>query len=64
VKQDRGEEDKQTSMSMNPVSKVAVRRGEDVKCRHFLGYLKKRPKDMQIPDECLTCDKMIQCLLK
>jgi tRNA(Ile2) C34 agmatinyltransferase TiaS len=35
----------------------------NVKCRHFLGYLKKRPKDVPTPDECLTCDKMIECLL-
>jgi hypothetical protein len=34
----------------------------DVKCQHFLGYLKKRPKDMPIPDGCLTCSKMVECL--
>ena len=31
-------------------------------CSHGFGYLKKRPKGTQIPDECLTCQKMIQCL--
>lgn len=32
------------------------------KCQHFLGYLKKRPKDASIPDHCLTCPKMVECL--
>lgn len=40
--------------------------GERVKaggeCPHFFGFLKKRPKNMPIPDECLTCNRMIECL--
>lgn len=36
---------------------------EITECEHFLGYLKKRPKNTPIPDGCLTCDKMIECLL-
>jgi len=35
---------------------------EDISCGHELGYLKKRPKGMPIPEECLVCDKMIECL--
>ncbi|MEM0095139.1 MAG: hypothetical protein QXZ51_03120 [Candidatus Bathyarchaeia archaeon] len=31
-------------------------------CPHFFGFLKKRPKNMPIPDECLTCNRMIECL--
>ncbi len=31
-------------------------------CSHELGYLKKRPKNTPIPEECLTCNKMIECL--
>jgi len=33
-------------------------------CPHYLGYLRKRPKNTSIPDTCLTCKKMIQCLLQ
>jgi len=33
-------------------------------CNHYLGYLKKRPKNAPIPDECLSCPKMVECLLK
>jgi len=32
------------------------------KCSHSFGYLKSRPKGSSIPDECLVCQKMIQCL--
>jgi len=43
--------------------KTSAKLENNVKCKHFFGYLKKRPKDVPIPDECLTCDKMIDCLL-
>lgn len=37
---------------------------DNVNCEHFFGYLKKREKDMPIPEECLTCGKMVECLLR
>jgi hypothetical protein len=63
VKHHKSEGGEETSISMEKVKKVVVAKHEDnVKCKHFLGYLKKRPKDMSFPDECLTCNKMIECL--
>ena len=35
---------------------------EPVGCLHDLGYLKRRPKNTPIPEECLTCSKMIECM--
>jgi hypothetical protein len=35
---------------------------EKVVCAHHLGYLKRRPKNSPIPEECLTCTKMIDCM--
>jgi DNA-directed RNA polymerase subunit RPC12/RpoP len=35
---------------------------ENVACAHNLGYLKRRPKNTPIPEECLTCSKMIDCM--
>jgi DNA-directed RNA polymerase subunit RPC12/RpoP len=35
---------------------------EAVTCAHYLGYLKRRPKNTPIPEECLTCNKMIECM--
>jgi len=59
---DKKEKGGETSISVENVKKVAVKHEDDVKCGHFLGYLKKRPRDTPFPDECLTCDKMIECL--
>jgi len=36
--------------------------GEAAGCVHHLGYLKNRPKNTPIPEECLTCSKMIDCM--
>jgi hypothetical protein len=30
-------------------------------CTHYLGYLHQRQKQQEIPEECLTCEKVIQC---
>jgi heat shock protein HslJ len=47
-----------------PAAEVAVE--GDVEgpagCAHYLGYLKKRGKNTAIPEECLTCSKMIDCM--
>ena len=31
-------------------------------CKNTLGYLKRRPKTAPIPEECFTCNKMIDCM--
>jgi DNA-directed RNA polymerase subunit RPC12/RpoP len=31
-------------------------------CVHHLGYLKHRGKNVPIPEGCLTCSKMIECM--
>jgi hypothetical protein len=33
-------------------------------CLYYLGYLKERPRNTPIPDECLSCREMVQCLLQ
>ena len=35
---------------------------DSVGCAHHLGFLKVRPKSTPIPEECLTCSKMIECM--
>jgi DNA-directed RNA polymerase subunit RPC12/RpoP len=32
-------------------------------CTHFFGYLNKHQKSTPFPDECLTCPKMVECML-
>lgn len=43
-------------------TKVEDKMEEAVACAHQLGYLKRRPKNTPIPEECLTCTKMIDCM--
>lgn len=31
-------------------------------CLHYFGYLRFIPENGSIPDECLTCQKVIECL--
>lgn len=33
-------------------------------CPQDFGYLANRPKDTPIPQECLVCPKMVDCMLK
>lgn len=40
--------------------KVAEKAGT---CVHQFGYLKARSKNEAIPDDCLTCPKILQCML-
>ena len=36
----------------------------NVSCHNHFGYLSERAVKAQIPDECLTCKDIIQCMLK
>lgn len=60
----KSEEDKTTKILVEDVKKLAAKPESNAKCNHFLGYLKKRPREISIPDECLTCGKMIECLIR
>jgi DNA-directed RNA polymerase subunit RPC12/RpoP len=65
VEHHKNEEGKGNAITIGKAKKAILAKSEDdAKCSHFLGYLKKRPKNMSIPDECLTCDKMIECLFQ
>ncbi|MEM3550720.1 MAG: hypothetical protein QXN87_07950 [Candidatus Bathyarchaeia archaeon] len=35
----------------------------DINCTHSFGYLSQRPKGEEIPVECLTCVKVLDCML-
>ncbi len=32
-------------------------------CHHHLGYLSERSSKEQVPEECLTCKNMVDCML-
>ena len=31
-------------------------------CKNTIGFLKRKPKDTPIPEECFICSKMIECM--
>lgn len=35
-----------------------------VKCAHHFGYLSERSRNEKIPDECVTCEHIVDCMLK
>ena len=37
---------------------------EKQECRYHFGYLGNRSKNEEIPDECMTCEKIVSCMLK
>ena len=54
---------KESGISVEEHKKTSEKPKDDLTCNHFLGYMRKRAKDMPIPDECLTCSRMIECML-
>jgi hypothetical protein len=37
---------------------------ERTECKHFFGYLSKRSSKEGVPEECIVCEKIVQCMLK
>lgn len=35
-----------------------------VHCAHHFGYLSERSRNEKIPDECVTCEHIVKCMLK
>lgn len=33
-------------------------------CAHYFGHLRKHEKDKPYPDECLSCSKMVDCIMQ
>jgi DNA-directed RNA polymerase subunit RPC12/RpoP len=55
-------EGNETTISNNP-KKHATPEDITFQCPHHVGYLKKRSKDESVPDSCLTCPKILQCMV-
>ena len=59
-KKDKKETQKDAPERETPETKVESPPG----CPHHFGYLSARPKDEKILQECLTCRKVLECLLQ
>jgi len=47
-------------MEKKPVSASSKVEG----CTHYFGYLSERTSKEKIPEECITCENIVQCMLK
>jgi hypothetical protein len=56
------EEDRRPEVLRKGSSELGSRQVSDSACGHFFGYLNKRQKGTPIPDPCLVCTKMVECL--
>ena len=52
-----------TSFSSKKNAKNTVQEEIAASCPHHVGYLKKRSKEEAVPDSCLTCPKILQCMV-
>ena len=47
-----------------PAAKPLEKKGKGPSgCPHYFGYLAKRPKDAPIPQQCLVCSRIVDCML-
>lgn len=37
---------------------------ETNECKHYFGYLSEQTKKEVLPEECILCGKIVQCMLK
>ena len=65
VKEDRRQQSERSEAptSLKELKRSPAKLEESVSCQHFFGYLGKRPKDTAIPEDCLVCEKMIECMI-
>ena len=56
------EEDRKPEVLRKGSSEFDAQPMSDFTCGHFFGYLNKRQKGTSIPEPCLVCTKMIECL--
>ena len=59
---------KQTAPKSTSKPKVKTKKYEETifktpqTCSHFFGYVRTVPKDLPVPDECLQCPKLVECV--
>jgi len=41
-----------------------IKNKENSGCQHHLGYLSEREKNQPIPDECIVCKDIVECMLR
>ena len=62
------QENKQVASEEPSIQSVETKQSlaahQTVDCQHQLGYLSKRSSKEKIPEECMMCGNIVQCMLK
>ena len=56
------QEDRKLEVPRKGSSELDAQSAGNFTCGHFFGYLNKREKGTAIPEPCLICAKMVECL--
>jgi len=57
-------DERQASNAQTAASKVLETICKSSSCKHYMGYLCERPVKEVIPDECMLCGVLVQCMLE
>ncbi|HYB68083.1 MAG TPA: hypothetical protein VEC97_00895 [Candidatus Acidoferrales bacterium] len=49
---------------VNRLKEAKAKPSATVHCAHHLGYLSERSKNEKIPEDCIVCENIVQCMLK
>jgi hypothetical protein len=50
--------------SVHSKAKMLTESSKAQKCTHHFGYLSQRSSKEKIPEECMMCENIVQCMLK
>lgn len=56
--------DKPKIIQVCPYCLTELRDDQKSGCQHWVGYLRQREDGEGIPDECIECERSIECMLK
>lgn len=60
--QSQKEKEEKNEKDEPPIKPAEKKEKGSSKCPHHFGYLANRPKSAPIPEECLVCQKMLECM--
>jgi hypothetical protein len=58
------EDNKVQEPMVNNSEETKAKPSATVHCSHHLGYLSERSKNEKIPEDCMVCENIVQCMLK
>lgn len=59
-----GRDETDREIETSPTEPKIAQPVPSAQCTHQLGYLSKRTSKGQIPDECMMCSSIVQCMLR